>query len=124
MITVIETVIARLVRAPLRAIDFPIVADLPLHAGQSLKQTFIHLPKKRQTVPRKTTLKKRTCMARLLCPRFSRLCHSHIFNFLVSLIPANFHLLVCMPDFYNFVQGVPSSLHSVPVCLLGCLPEK
>lgn len=38
--------------------DVQNVADLPLHAGWAFTRTFIHLPKRIQTVPRKTAFKK------------------------------------------------------------------
>jgi len=38
--------------------DVQNVADPPLHAGRALTRTFIHLPKRIQTVPRKTAFKK------------------------------------------------------------------
>lgn len=52
--------------------DVPIAADQPLHAGRSLTRTFIHLPKRRQTVPRKTALKKLVDAGRVKEVKFRR----------------------------------------------------
>lgn len=38
--------------------DVPSIADLPLYAGRALTRTFIYLPTRIQTVPRKTAFKK------------------------------------------------------------------